>query len=204
MKVRGRVAQLDRKPSGDPALAFWLATENDRIPVEAVNDKCIRDGDTVEVSGTTNSNGTLIADDITTVTGRRIPWKIVLSAGGAAVITLVAYLLTRPTASSSLTVIAMFCDKPSANTEVSMFNSSRTFTCTTNVQGTCTITHLPAGMYTIRVGIAQRAGITVDGKTEHPPVTINTSQTVFCLHPPILHPLGPNVLKTPPRVIRPK
>jgi hypothetical protein len=204
MTARGSVAQLDRKPSGDPALAFWLVTSNEKIPVEAAKDAPIAEGDTVEVAGVTNSNGTLVADAIRKVSpgpAPRFPWKIAVPVVAVLGVGLGVYLFTRPSAKSTYTINATYCGKPLAGAPASMTNGSQTFNGTTNTQGSWTFTKLPAGTYSVRVGLGQRAGIAIDGKTAYPAVTINTSLVVLCVHPP-LHPLDPNMLKIAPHVLK--
>ena len=118
MKTRGTIVQLERRPGDPTPLAFWLVTGTEKIPVESATDGNFANGETVEVSGVTNSDGTLIATSIGRVRGKAgFPWKPVLAFVFILVLVagIAAYLLLRPRADSTYSVQVMKCSRVSPN-----------------------------------------------------------------------------------------
>ncbi|SPE38482.1 hypothetical protein SBA3_290013 [Candidatus Sulfopaludibacter sp. SbA3] len=199
MKIQGTVAQLERKPGTATPLAFWLVTAKDKIPVESGVDSPIAEGETVEVVGDTNSNGTLIAQAISKVTAAPpgpFPWKPVLVAAVVLIAVYGVYQLLQPAANSTYTVRATHCNIAEPNVTVTLTNAKGvTLTEPTNSVGLSTFSKLTAGTYSLQAGVARRAGIVIDGKTAYPVVTIDTTGSDLCVIPHKPIPFNPKLFE---------
>jgi hypothetical protein len=198
MKTRGTIVQLERRPGDPTPLAFWLVTGTEKIPVESATDGNFANGETVEVSGVTNSDGTLIAASIGKVRSEAgFPWKPVLAFVLVLVAGIAAYLLLRPRADSTYSAHLTKCLKVGPNIVVLLTDANkREFTCTTDVEGNCAISKLAAGTYTVQAGGSNGPAITMDGKTSYGPITINVAPTSPCLVP-FTPRISPNAVKLP-------